>query len=266
MAPWSWWPQSTSKQQQEPQQQQQPQPQDDNSSQIISHEVDRSVTSQRPTPSSTKPIGLRFKGQHRDMPSTAELEQIGIRSLQTGLMAGGIGLLYGAGSGIIRSAPPALFALFASFQWFTLGSTYMASRSLLYHAWGGEENMTTSEAIRAGGVAGGIAGGLGGMIRGPKNILSGMLVWSTVGAGISYMPRLTPTNEKRFTDWYNKWSPLKKLTDEEYVAKLEEKILRFDAEIAIIDENIASLRESSQPSATNGSAEETGQSPNNKKW
>ena len=38
---------------------------------------------------------------------------------------GGIGLLLGAGSGIVRSAPPTLFALFAGLQWFTLGSTYM---------------------------------------------------------------------------------------------------------------------------------------------
>lgn len=41
----------------------------------------------------------------------------------------------------------------------------------------------------------------------------------------------------------SKWSPLKKLTDEEYVDMMDEKILRIDAEIALIEEKIAELRQ-----------------------
>lgn len=36
-----------------------------------------------------------------------------------------MGCFVGLGSGIWRSAPPALFAAFAGFQWFTLGSTFV---------------------------------------------------------------------------------------------------------------------------------------------
>ena len=40
---------------------------------------------------------------------------------------------------------------------------------------------------------------------------------------------------------------MKRLTDKEYEEKLEEKILRLEAEIAIIDENIESLKTSAAP-------------------
>ncbi|KAI1126706.1 hypothetical protein F5Y10DRAFT_207454 [Nemania abortiva] len=148
----------------------------------------------------------------------------------------------------MRSAPPTLFALFAGFQWFTLGSSYMASRDLLCHAWGGEENMSSSDLVKASGVAGGVSGMMGGMIRGPKNILPGILFFGTLGAGSSYVSQLTRgTESKPKTSWLDsKWSPMQRLSDKDYMTKIEEKILRLDAEIAIIDENIASLKESSQ--------------------
>ncbi|KAI9758648.1 MAG: hypothetical protein M4579_002959 [Chaenotheca gracillima] len=39
----------------------------------------------------------------------------------------------------------------------------------------------------------------------------------------------------------SKWSPTKVLTDEEYEAILQEKLLRVNADIAIVDENIRNL-------------------------
>lgn len=52
---------------------------------------------------------------------------------------------------------------------------------------------------------------------------------------------------KEKTSWLDsKWSPMKRLSDKDYEEKLEEKILRLDAEIAIIDENIASLKASKE--------------------
>lgn len=45
-------------------------------------------------------------------------------------------------------------------------------------------------------------------------------------------------------DWLSsKWSPLTPLTDKEYENMLQEKILKLDAEIAMVDDNIAVLRE-----------------------
>lgn len=40
----------------------------------------------------------------------------------------------------------------------------------------------------------------------------------------------------------SKWSPLRKISDDEYKEMLGEKILRLDADIALIDDKIAELR------------------------
>ncbi|KAI1426690.1 hypothetical protein F5Y12DRAFT_712841 [Xylaria sp. FL1777] len=255
MAPWSSWFQSTSQQQQE-----QP-PTVKSSSVSLSTSSPPSPSSHPPKPSSpslvqtpaqpsTEPLRPKVNDPgYRERPSNAELRQIAAKSLKTGMVTGGIGLLLGAGTGIIRSAPPTLFALFAGFQWFALGSTYIASRSLLYHAWGGQENMSSSDLVTAGGVAGGVSGMLGGILRGPRNILPGMFVFGTLGAGSSYVSQLTQSTESTSkTNWFDsKWSPMQRLSDKDYMDKIEEKILRLEAEIAIIDENIASLKEASQP-------------------
>ncbi len=44
----------------------------------------------------------------------------------------------------------------------------------------------------------------------------------------------------------SKWSPLVRLTDEQYREVLQEKILRLEAEIAIADDAITALRASGQ--------------------
>ena len=40
----------------------------------------------------------------------------------------------------------------------------------------------------------------------------------------------------------SKWSPMKVLTDEEYEKMLRERLLRVNAEIVLVDENIEKLR------------------------
>ena len=43
--------------------------------------------------------------------------------------------------------------------------------------------------------------------------------------------------------WLNsKWSPVKVLSDEEYETMLQQRLLRANAEIALIDESIAALK------------------------
>ncbi|KAI0115008.1 hypothetical protein F4814DRAFT_417869 [Daldinia grandis] len=228
-------------------------------------------SSQQPTPERSlasnpnpnpnpNPKAIRLRD--REMPSANELMEIASKSLQTGVMAGGVGLVIGAGFGIARSAPPALFAIFAGLQWFALGSTYMASRDLLWHAWGGKENLTTSELATSSGVAGGVAGMIGGMFRGPKNIVPGVIVFGTVGTAGAYMAQLfkgkSKDDSKAKPGWLDsKWSPLRRLSDKEYEEKLEEKILRINAEISIIDDNIAALRASSAASTKPGEGSKT---------
>jgi ABC-type uncharacterized transport system ATPase subunit len=56
-------------------------------------------------------------------------------------------------------------------------------------------------------------------------------------------PQLT-TEETVKNSWLNsRWSPVKVLTDKEYDEMLQEKLLMLNAQIALIDENIAALTE-----------------------
>lgn len=51
-------------------------------------------------------------------------------------------------------------------------------------------------------------------------------------------------------DWLaSKWSPLTRLTDEEYEKILEEKILKIEVEIALVEDRISHLRATTQGSA-----------------
>ncbi|KAI1094371.1 hypothetical protein F5B19DRAFT_54734 [Rostrohypoxylon terebratum] len=209
-------------------------------------------SSQPPTPRQPKAVPPNSGANDRYPAGASQnvIMEIAAKSLQTGAALGAVGMMFGAGAGIVRSAPPVLFAFVAGIQWFSLGSTYMASRSVLLHSWG-EENATSSNRVKASGVAGGVSGMVGGMIRGPRNILPGMLVFSTLGGAGEYLfqrfrnrPKKNDSESK--SSWFDsKWSPFKRLSDREYEAMLEEKLLQLDAEISIIDDNIAALRESS---------------------
>ncbi|KAI1212316.1 uncharacterized protein F4807DRAFT_457816 [Annulohypoxylon truncatum] len=207
-------------------------------------------SSQPPKPQQPKALSPS-SGPNDKYPTDAShdvIMDIAAKSIQTGAALGAVGMMFGAGAGIVRSAPPVLFAFAAGLQWFGLGSSYMASRSVLLHSWGGEKNATSSDRVKASGVAGGVAGMVGGMIRGPRNIIPGILVFSTLGGAGEYLSqrfknRSKDNESKPKSSWIDsKWSPVKRLTDEEYEKMLEEKILRINAEISIIDDNIASLR------------------------
>lgn len=83
------------------------------------------------------------------------------------------------------------------------------------------------------------------------------LVFSILGAGGQFAlnkwpASVGPSTEGNKSSWLDsRWSPMKKLTDEEYEHILEEKLLRLDAEIAIIDDNIADLKAQKEGVARN---------------
>ncbi|KAI1457171.1 hypothetical protein F4805DRAFT_202938 [Annulohypoxylon moriforme] len=210
-------------------------------------------SSQRPTPQQPKTSPPASGANDIYIPDASHnvVMDIAVKSIQTGAAFGAVGMMFGAGAGIVRSAPPVIFAFVAGLQWFGLGSTYMASRGALLHTWGGEENNTSSDRVKASTIAGGVSGMVGGMIRGPRNIIPGILVFSTLGSAGEYLSQRFKKNpkdneSKPKTSWLDsKWSPMKRLSDKEYEEMLEEKILRINAEISLIDDSIASLRESS---------------------
>lgn len=48
----------------------------------------------------------------------------------------------------------------------------------------------------------------------------------------------------------SKWSPMRQISDQEYEKILEDKMLRIDAELAILNDNIAALKGQSSPSGS----------------
>lgn len=74
-----------------------------------------------------------------------------------------------------------------------------------------------------------------------------MVMWGVLGAGGQMVANGLSNRKPKVKDeedsWFrSKWSPLKKLTDQEYIDMMEEKILRVEADIALIDERITELK------------------------
>lgn len=94
------------------------------------------------------------------------------------------------------------------------------------------------------------------MTGGPRNILPGAIMFALFGAGGQALYNSADARNLAQVDapekdlkqsWLNsKWSPMKVLSDKEYEEMLREKLLRVNAEIALVDENIEALRVQNQ--------------------
>ncbi|KAG0648811.1 hypothetical protein D0Z07_5051 [Hyphodiscus hymeniophilus] len=172
-------------------------------------------------------------------------------ALQVGSLSGTSGFIIGGFAGVIRSSTPFLFALASGIQWFALGTTFWASRGIVLRAWR-DDKVTPKDKITASAIAGGVGGASGGILRGPRNVLPGALMFGLFGAaGQALFNSADAKNLKQANaperdlkdSWLNsKWSPMKVLSDQEYEDMLREKLLRVNAEIALVDEKIEALR------------------------
>ncbi|KAL8371279.1 hypothetical protein RB595_001224 [Gaeumannomyces hyphopodioides] len=176
------------------------------------------------------------------------------KSLTVGAFTGTLGVLVGAATGVIRARPAGISAILAGIHWFAIGSGYYGSKEVLTSAWGGEGALTRTDKVAVGAAAGGIAGAASGLLaRGPPNMLPSALAFSLLGAGgqaiANNMAERAPGPKR---DWLaSKWSPLTRLTDEEYEQILEEKILKLEVEIALVEDRISHLRATAQNPAQN---------------
>ncbi|KAJ4260632.1 hypothetical protein NW762_007376 [Fusarium torreyae] len=174
--------------------------------------------------------------------------------LKFGGYAGAAGVLAGVGGSIFKEANPIVWGAVSGFQWFTLGTSFWFTRSLVVRSWGGEERLRNFDKIKASAIAGTAAGAVGGLIRGPKNILPAMFVWAVVGTGGQMIANRVSTRHPNVKDenqpsFLSRLNPLKKLSDQEYMDMMSEKMLRMDADIALIDDRIAELRKLAQEEA-----------------
>lgn len=89
----------------------------------------------------------------------------------------------------------------------------------------------------------------GGARKVPKDALLGSLLGACgqFAYDVITAPRAVSADK---TPWFSSdWSPIKKMTDHEYASILEEKILRMEVEIALVDDNIAALKAQKQEQA-----------------
>lgn len=169
-------------------------------------------------------------------------------ALQVGVLTGISGVLAGAVGGILKSSTPTAFALASGLQWFALGTTFSASRSFVINSRGPESPQPVNPVL-ASAIAGGCSGAIGGALRGRRNIIPGILVFTAAGAVGQKIYEAGSSRKEVAGDtpkehpWLNsKWSPVKVLSDSEYETLLQEKLLRVNAEIALLDESIEAVK------------------------
>ncbi|KAL8663537.1 MAG: hypothetical protein Q9168_008077 [Polycauliona sp. 1 TL-2023] len=191
-----------------------------------------------------------------------------IPSLKAGALSGASGLLIGGVTGIVRSSTPGLFAIASGLQCAALGTTYHASRGAILQAWQVTGLSPPEDRIYPSTLAGGFTGGtIGGLTRGRANIIPGMIMFSLFGFAGQHIynaldarhhhMQATPDvstgidaqDAKAKEPWWkralnSKWSPMKVLSDEQYERMLREKLLRVEADIAIVEEDIEKVNQS----------------------
>ncbi|KAM4062156.1 Beta-ketoacyl synthase [Hirsutella rhossiliensis] len=156
---------------------------------------------------------------------------------------GTAGVLAGVGAAVARDTNPYMSGFASGTQFFTLGYSYWFARTVAIRSWGGEEGMRPVDKITVSATAGSAAGAVAGLMRGPAKILPAMIFWGVLGAGGQSVVNHFGSKPKGTGDkegWL-RWIPLKKLTDDEYMDMMNEKLLRVEADIALIDERIAEL-------------------------
>ena len=161
-------------------------------------------------------------------------------------------------------------------QWFAIGSTFWGIRSSLLDSTGllnwwnatrgaplharNDLPPSPDERLRASVVAGALTGSsLGLLFRGPRNVVPGTLMFALFGfagqhgynyldgrnsaeveerAGARLQGRVVEKDNFMQKIAKSKWSPMSVLTDEQYEEMMRERMLKIDAEIAILDERI----------------------------
>ncbi|TVY84227.1 hypothetical protein LSUE1_G000540 [Lachnellula suecica] len=196
-----------------------------------------------------------------------EIMEIVWPAIQYGALAGTTGLVVGGFVGLARPRPPMApmaTAFVSSLRGFSFASTFWASRGFTLKAWG-KDRVTPRDEISASAIAGGLGGIADGLLKGRTflvragrvNTFPAVVMFSLLGAAgqaahnrnttrNADLSQTTPAKSEPFSWMNSKWSPMKVLSDVEYEKMLQEKLLRVNAEIAMIDDNIAALRAQEQ--------------------
>jgi len=86
---------------------------------------------------------------------------------------------------------------------------------------------------------------------------TGQAIYNRSVARNASLSQTALSNSEKFSWMNSKWSPMKVLSDAEYEKMLQEKLLRVNAEIALVDENIEALRAQEQDIAARSVSSES---------
>ncbi|PHH73559.1 hypothetical protein CDD82_5386 [Ophiocordyceps australis] len=172
------------------------------------------------------------------------LKDLVVPPLQFGAYSAVAGAFGSVGLAIHYDKSPVILGLSGCIYWFTLGTTFSLSKETYLRVFASQESATPGTKTMASAVGGSVAGAVNGLLRGPRTILPSMAFGGglgTVGQAIANWMANRPVKEKTDSIWL-RWLHLKKLSDAEYLDVLHEKLLKVEAEIAVIDDKIAALQ------------------------
>ncbi|KAG5945350.1 hypothetical protein E4U60_005296 [Claviceps pazoutovae] len=178
-----------------------------------------------------------------------EVLDLMIPPLKVGACTGTAGIFGGMAGAILRDTNVFISASSSGIQFFMLGSGFWFTRSVGIRAYGDEDKMRPIDKVAVSGVAGSSVGAISGLLRGPARIIPGIITWGLIGSGGQAITNvaskwLAASRAKKRSNesWLWRWSPMKKMSDEEYVDMMDEKILKLDARLAIMTDKLNEMK------------------------
>ncbi|KAK5185787.1 hypothetical protein LTR44_001836 [Exophiala sp. CCFEE 6388] len=165
-------------------------------------------------------------------------------SLGVGTATGVLGVAYGTVAGILVSTPrPLLYSSVSGVQWFCAGSTYFSLTA---------ENGL--HRVVASGVGGSCAGAVAGAFLPKGAIRSGGILFGVLAAitqaGLNFAQGSSIGLPSSLQQGIASLIPMKSLSDKEYEDLLLNKLIKIEAEISILDDQISNLRAASKQQAS----------------
>ncbi|KAI1611041.1 hypothetical protein EDD37DRAFT_608257 [Exophiala viscosa] len=171
-------------------------------------------------------------------------------SLGVGTATGALGVAYGTVAGILVSTPrPLLYSSVSGVQWFCAGSTYFYCRSALLAQPSLSANNDLHRVV-ASGIGGSCAGAVAGAFLPKGAIRSGGIIFGVLAAvtqaGLNFAQGSSIGFPSILQRGLAGLIPMKSLSDKEYEDLLLNKLIKVEAEISILDDQIANLRTASK--------------------
>ncbi|KIW60236.1 hypothetical protein, variant [Exophiala xenobiotica] len=176
-----------------------------------------------------------------------------VPALGVGTATGILGAAYGGVAGTLIVTPrPLLYTTISGVQWFCAGTTYFYCRRVLL---GDPKSRHGSlELVAASGLAGSCAGAVAGSFLRRGAVIPGTMIFGALAAvsqaGLNTTGGFFKFDFKQFPSRLQQGIaglvPMKSLSDKEYGDMLLHRLLKIEAEISILDDQIADLRAASK--------------------